>query len=260
MKAVLTPPSLDQMSARDTSRPAASRAAACRAPTRWAATRPSSSSACASSPTSRCSARSWNLGGSKAKVYFELRDERGALPCSMWRTDFEKLKLDREALADGAPDRGRRRHRLLRGQPHLVPVVHLPGPRPARGRRGRPAGPAGAAAQAAGLRGAVRPPEAAAAAGASAHHRRGHRPDRQGPRRRAGRAGAAGLARPRGVGVRARCRTGAPRRPSRGRSRTWPPPARWTRSWWRAAAARWPTCSPSATRRCAAPWRCCRCR
>ena len=44
----------------------------------------------------------WNLGGSKAKVYFELRDERGALPCSMWRTDFEKLKLDREALADGA--------------------------------------------------------------------------------------------------------------------------------------------------------------
>ena len=44
----------------------------------------------------------WNLGGSKAKVYFELRDERGALPCSMWRTDFEKLKLDRETLADGA--------------------------------------------------------------------------------------------------------------------------------------------------------------
>ncbi len=44
----------------------------------------------------------WNLGGSKAKVYFELRDERGALPCSMWRTDFEKLALDREALADGA--------------------------------------------------------------------------------------------------------------------------------------------------------------
>ncbi len=44
----------------------------------------------------------WNLGGSKAKVYFELRDERGALPCSMWRTDFDKLKLDRAALADGA--------------------------------------------------------------------------------------------------------------------------------------------------------------
>jgi exodeoxyribonuclease VII large subunit len=44
----------------------------------------------------------WNLGGSRAKVYFELRDERGALPCSMWRTDFEALGLAEGALADGA--------------------------------------------------------------------------------------------------------------------------------------------------------------
>ena len=44
----------------------------------------------------------WNLGGSKAKVYFELRDERGALPCSMWRSDFEKLALPTGALVDGA--------------------------------------------------------------------------------------------------------------------------------------------------------------
>src|SRR3954452_19054851 len=36
----------------------------------------------------------------RAKVWFELRDAGGALPCSMWREDFEKLRLG--ALADGA--------------------------------------------------------------------------------------------------------------------------------------------------------------
>jgi exodeoxyribonuclease VII large subunit len=36
----------------------------------------------------------------RAKVFFELRDGAGALPCSMWREDFEKLRLG--ALADGA--------------------------------------------------------------------------------------------------------------------------------------------------------------
>jgi exodeoxyribonuclease VII large subunit len=44
----------------------------------------------------------WNLGGSKAKVYFELRDATGAIPCSMWRNDFEALGVGAEALADGA--------------------------------------------------------------------------------------------------------------------------------------------------------------
>ena len=44
----------------------------------------------------------WNLGGSRAKVYFELRDERGAVPCSMWRNDFEALGLTQGTLADGA--------------------------------------------------------------------------------------------------------------------------------------------------------------
>src|ERR1700759_529613 len=37
----------------------------------------------------------------RAKVWFELRDATGALPCSMWRKDFEALGLG-EALADGA--------------------------------------------------------------------------------------------------------------------------------------------------------------
>ena len=36
----------------------------------------------------------------RAKVYFELRDAAGALPCSMWRTDWEALGID--SLADGA--------------------------------------------------------------------------------------------------------------------------------------------------------------
>jgi len=44
----------------------------------------------------------WNLRLSRAKVYFELRDADGALPCSMWRTDFDALRLGDGALADGA--------------------------------------------------------------------------------------------------------------------------------------------------------------
>src|ERR1700712_196690 len=36
----------------------------------------------------------------RAKVWFELRDTGGALPCSMWREDFEKLRLG--TLQDGA--------------------------------------------------------------------------------------------------------------------------------------------------------------
>src|SRR3954471_2175516 len=36
----------------------------------------------------------------RAKVWFELRDAGGALPCSMWREDFDKLRLG--SLADGA--------------------------------------------------------------------------------------------------------------------------------------------------------------
>jgi exodeoxyribonuclease VII large subunit len=44
----------------------------------------------------------WNLRLSRAKVYLELRDVEGALPCSMWRTDFDALGLGESALADGA--------------------------------------------------------------------------------------------------------------------------------------------------------------
>src|SRR4051794_41195865 len=37
----------------------------------------------------------------RAKVWFELRDAAGALPCSMWREDFEKLRLG--TLQGGGP-------------------------------------------------------------------------------------------------------------------------------------------------------------
>jgi exodeoxyribonuclease VII large subunit len=44
----------------------------------------------------------WNLRVSRAKVYLELRDRDGAVPCSMWRDDFDALGLGDGALADGA--------------------------------------------------------------------------------------------------------------------------------------------------------------
>src|SRR6201995_4421984 len=40
----------------------------------------------------------WGFRSSRARVYFELRDGRGALPCSMWLSDFEALGI---RLADG---------------------------------------------------------------------------------------------------------------------------------------------------------------
>jgi exodeoxyribonuclease VII large subunit len=44
----------------------------------------------------------WNLRLSRTKVYLELRDTEGALPCSMWRNDFDALRLNEGALAAGA--------------------------------------------------------------------------------------------------------------------------------------------------------------
>jgi exodeoxyribonuclease VII large subunit len=40
----------------------------------------------------------WGVRESRVRVYFELRDARGALPCSMWRDDFERLGV---TLSDG---------------------------------------------------------------------------------------------------------------------------------------------------------------
>ncbi|MGH2841427.1 MAG: exodeoxyribonuclease VII large subunit, partial [Solirubrobacteraceae bacterium] len=44
----------------------------------------------------------WNLRVSRTKLYFELRDAAGALPCSMWRNEFDALRLGEGALVDGA--------------------------------------------------------------------------------------------------------------------------------------------------------------
>src|SRR5918993_4430073 len=40
----------------------------------------------------------FNVRAGRARAWFELRDERGALPCSMWRQDFDALPVP---LADG---------------------------------------------------------------------------------------------------------------------------------------------------------------
>src|SRR3954469_22538580 len=40
--------------------------------------------------------------GNGPNVYFELRDADGALPCAMWRTDFERAGLSADDLRDGA--------------------------------------------------------------------------------------------------------------------------------------------------------------
>lgn len=39
---------------------------------------------------------------SRVQSFFDLRDSRGALPCSIWNNDLEKLALDAALLADGA--------------------------------------------------------------------------------------------------------------------------------------------------------------
>jgi exodeoxyribonuclease VII large subunit len=40
----------------------------------------------------------WGFRAGRARVYFELRDARGALPCSMWQSDFDALGV---TLTDG---------------------------------------------------------------------------------------------------------------------------------------------------------------
>jgi exodeoxyribonuclease VII large subunit len=44
----------------------------------------------------------FGLRAGRARVWFELRDAEGAVPCAMWRDAFEELRLPDGALADGA--------------------------------------------------------------------------------------------------------------------------------------------------------------
>src|SRR3954447_26746212 len=41
-------------------------------------------------------------GAAGPNVYFELRDAYGALPCAMWRDDFERCRFPADELRDGA--------------------------------------------------------------------------------------------------------------------------------------------------------------
>jgi exodeoxyribonuclease VII large subunit len=43
----------------------------------------------------------WNVKQSKARVYFELRDGDGALPCAMWNDAFEQAGVPAGAFVDG---------------------------------------------------------------------------------------------------------------------------------------------------------------
>ncbi len=44
----------------------------------------------------------FNVRPSRARVYFELRDAEGAVPCAMWRNAFDALEIDPALLTDGA--------------------------------------------------------------------------------------------------------------------------------------------------------------
>jgi exodeoxyribonuclease VII large subunit len=44
----------------------------------------------------------FNVSAGRARVYFELRDGAGAVPCAMWRDAFDALNLPPDTLADGA--------------------------------------------------------------------------------------------------------------------------------------------------------------
>jgi exodeoxyribonuclease VII large subunit len=44
----------------------------------------------------------FGLRAGRARVWFELRDAEGAVPCSMWRDAFDELRLPAGALGDGA--------------------------------------------------------------------------------------------------------------------------------------------------------------
>ena len=120
----------------------------------------------------------WGCRESRVRVYFELRDARGALPCSMWREDFDRLGV---TLADGmrivvgggcdyypgssasSPTFSFAVTELrLAGEGDLLVAARAPAAEVAR-------------------RGAVRASEAAAPRRAAQDDRRGHRGARQGP-------------------------------------------------------------------------------
>ena len=68
----------------------------------------------------------FNCKTSRARVYFELRDAAGAMPCAMWRTDFEalgrKFRLSRAEI-DAVLARDPRRLMDLGVHQYYVPQI-----------------------------------------------------------------------------------------------------------------------------------------
>ena len=224
--------------------------------------RASSRRSCASAPACSSSARSGTCARSARRSTSSCATATARVPCAMWRDAFDGARARATgALADGAQV-------VVAGGPDYYPGPRQPRRvllrrhRPADRRRGRPARPARARCAARSTpRGCSSRRRRSPRPRAAAHDRRRHRRGRQGARRRARGAAPPRLGRAARLGVRpgagpprrardrrARCRTSRRCRGGRGR-RSSP-----------AAAARWPTCSPSATRRCAARSRCCACR
>ena len=74
----------------------------CRAPTQSATTPRRCAPSCAASRASSSSGEIANLRPpTRARAYFELRDAGGAIPCAMWRNDWDRLGVLADSLTDG---------------------------------------------------------------------------------------------------------------------------------------------------------------
>ena len=158
---------------------------------------------------------------SRARVYFELRDAEGAIPCAMWRNDWDRLGEHTALLRDGAQVIVLGGCDYYAGSASASPAFSFAVTDAADRRRGRSARPDRAPAPRARRRRAAGTPAAASARAAPADDRGRLRRDGQGPRRPPRRAGAPRLGRARRVGLRTRagppCRTEDRRRAARAR-------------------------------------------
>ena len=125
--------------ARSSRRRRRARAPSCPGPTRSATTPPR----CATAARLRARTVIGEIANlrppTRARAYFELRDADGAIPCAMWRNDWDRLGALTATLADGVAGDRRRRLRLLPRQRERLARLQLLGLGAARGRRGRPA-------------------------------------------------------------------------------------------------------------------------
>ncbi|MCP9490128.1 MAG: exodeoxyribonuclease VII large subunit [Solirubrobacteraceae bacterium MAG38_C4-C5] len=131
----------------------------------------------------------WNLRETRVRVYFELRDAQGALPCAMWGDDLVALGLSPGVLTDGAQVVVGGGLDYYPGAATSSPAFsfHVTDLRVAGEGDCSPSSTACASAWTA--RACSRPREGAAPPGRATHDRRGHGRGRQGTRRRAGRPG-----------------------------------------------------------------------